>query len=113
VTNISTLVLTNVQPAQAGNYFVTVTNVFGFATSSVAVLSVYPSAAAVLNAPAAISGNQFQFDVNGVPGFGYAVQASTDMMNWVTLLTNASPFVFSETNAISFPQRYYRTVFLP
>src|SRR6185312_13181892 len=36
----STLTLTNVQPAQAGTYFVQVTNAFGFAQSSNAALTV-------------------------------------------------------------------------
>jgi hypothetical protein len=38
----STLALTNVQPAQQGNYFVTVTNAFGKAVSSNAFLTVRP-----------------------------------------------------------------------
>jgi hypothetical protein len=43
----STLVLSNVQPAQAGDYFVTVTNAIGSATSAVAAITVLVPASIV------------------------------------------------------------------
>jgi len=111
-TNTS-LTLSNVQVSQAGNYAVQVTNTFGSITSSNAVLSVYSSAAATLNPPMISEGNPIQFGVAGVPGFNYAVQASTNLFDWDWLITNSSPFSFVDTNAASFPQRFYRTIYLP
>jgi hypothetical protein len=59
------------------------------------------------------AGNQLQFNVNGVPGFYYAVEASTNLTDWVPLMTNTAPFLFQETGVANFPQRYYRSVYLP
>ena len=72
-----------------------------------------PSAAAVLGVLPVSSGTPFRCSVTGLPGFNYAVQASADLISWTTLLTNASPFIFVDTNAVTLPQRFYRSVFLP
>ena len=48
--------------------------------------------------------------VTGTSGFKYVVQASSDLVNWVPVLTNTSPFTFVDTNASQFNQRFYRTV---
>ena len=53
---------------------------------------------------------QFHFTVNGWTGTNYVVQATTNLVstNWVSLTTNTAPFQFTETNAGSFGQRFYR-----
>lgn len=57
----------------------------------------------------AVSANgQFSFNVAGVAGSQYVIQASTDLVNWVTLQTNTSPFSFVDANAGAFPNRFYR-----
>jgi alpha-tubulin suppressor-like RCC1 family protein len=111
-TNTS-LTLANVTADQAGAYSVTITNMAGSVTSSNAVLSVYPTAAPTLNSPSVFGSNQFQTGVAGVPGFNYAVQVSTNLYDWDWLITNASPFSFVDTNSTSFPQRFYRAIYLP
>ena len=108
----ATLTLTNVNPGQAGTYRVVVSNSISSIASSNAVLGVYATAAASLDSPVR-SASQFQLNVTGVPGYNYAVQASTNLGDWLTLRTNAAPFSFADTNAASFPMRYYRTVYLP
>jgi len=55
---------------------------------------------------------QFQFDISGVTGLNYSVQASTNLVDWVPLGTNVSPFTFLDTNAAHFPQRFYRSGFV-
>ena len=55
------------------------------------------------------AGKQFSFTVSGATNSQYVVQATTDMVNWVSLQTNTAPFTFVDTNAASFRQRYYRT----
>jgi endonuclease/exonuclease/phosphatase family metal-dependent hydrolase len=71
-----------------------------------------PPAPAVLSSPA-YAGNQFQFTVTGTTGSNYIVQVSTnlsDTANWISIRTNAAPFIFSEPNAANFGQRFYRAV---
>jgi hypothetical protein len=68
---------------------------------------------AQLNAPVWWNGNQFQFSVAGVAGFNYAVQATTNLTDWISLITNAAPFTFTDPDASNFPQRYYRSVYVP
>jgi hypothetical protein len=46
----------------------------------------------------------------GIPGYNYVVECSTDLMNWQSLQTNSSPFVFTDTNAANYPLRFYRAV---
>jgi hypothetical protein len=105
----TTVTLDTVTTNQAGLYSVRVSGSGVFVTSSNAVLSVYPTAAA--SSTGSYSGGQFQLNVAGVPGFNYIVQASQDFTNWTPVLTNTSPFTFNETN--NFPARFYRTQYLP
>ncbi len=107
------LTVSNAQPTNAGGYSVIVTNAAGSATSSVAVLQVFTTAAASLNSLRLSSNGQFGFGVTGVPGFGYVVQASTNLVDWLGLVTNAAPFAFTDTNGALFPSRFYRAVCLP
>jgi hypothetical protein len=75
----------------------------------------------VTNAPAlaptfgsvGFANQQFQFTVSGTAGSNYVVQATTNLNppNWISLMTNVAPFVFTETN--QFTQRFYRAFVLP
>jgi|GEM_PF-1440179 hypothetical protein len=109
----ATLTLSDVTLNQAGAYSVTITNLVGSVTSSNAVLSVYASAVAMLNGCSFSSDNGFQFQVAGVPGFNYAVQESTNLIDWVSLITNTSPFIFMDANATNSPLQFYRTLYVP
>ncbi|HKW30968.1 MAG TPA: immunoglobulin domain-containing protein [Verrucomicrobiae bacterium] len=112
-TNFSALSLTNVQPTDAGNYSVIVTNLYGSVTSAPASLVVYTNATPTMSVDAASTNGQFQLDVFGVTGLNYSVQASTNLIDWVPLTTNVSPFSFMDTNTALFPQRFYRSVLTP
>jgi hypothetical protein len=68
--------------------------------------------AAVLT-PAAGPGGQFRFTVSGDAGQNYVVQASTNMLDWMPVQTNAAPFVFTDANTAGFSQRFYRAFYLP
>jgi hypothetical protein len=107
------LTLTGVATNQAGVYAVAITNQAGGVISSNAILSIYPSAVSLLNGVSFTAGNHLQFTVVGVPGFIYAVQASTNLMDWAWLITNTAPFNFTDTNNPGFQQQFYRTVYLP
>jgi hypothetical protein len=68
-----------------------------------------------LSAPAYIANSQFQLDVTGQTGASYVIQATTNpaTADWLSLLTNAAPFTFVESNAALYPARYYRAMLLP
>lgn len=74
-----------------------------------------PPAIAPSLANATFSGSQFQFLLTGSTGSNYIVQATADLSasNWISLRTNAAPFTFVESNAITLPQRFYRGLIAP
>jgi hypothetical protein len=71
-----------------------------------------PEPAAVLGSPN-YSNGQFTLTVTGTPETNYVVQASSNLADWVSIQTNASPFTFVDTNAGQFNQRFYRAIYLP
>ena len=58
------------------------------------------------------SSNGVSMPVTGAPGSVYAIQASTDMVNWISLQTNMTPLQFTDTNADKYRKRFYRAVYL-
>ncbi len=60
-----------------------------------------------------MSNAQFHFTVTGATGHNYIVQACTNLTttNWISLLTNAAPFTFTDTNVGINRQRFYRAVY--
>lgn len=64
---------------------------------------------ASLASPLRLNG-QFSFQVTGIAGAQYAVQATSDFIHWTSLETNAAPFVFQEPAAGN--QRFYRAVYI-
>ncbi len=101
----STLTLNNVSTNSAGTYSVTVTNIAGTAVSSNVTLSVYASAVPVLTI-VSYANSQLTVTLTGVPTLNYSIQASSNLFNWTSLVTNASPFTFTDTNASS--HKFYR-----
>jgi len=55
--------------------------------------------------------NQLIFEVVGASNYSYVVQTSTDLVNWVSLQTNAAPFMFSNSVPSNSPCRFYRGAF--
>ncbi len=65
---------------------------------------------------AGFNGNQqFQFTVTGQAGANYIVQFTTNLATgvWLPLLTNTSPFTFTDTNPAASAQQFYRAVSSP
>lgn len=62
--------------------------------------------------PAIQAGGQFGFNISGTAGALYVVQASTNLVDWVSIQTNTAPFTFVDYNAPGFSQRFFRTVSL-
>jgi hypothetical protein len=63
---------------------------------------------------ATMNASQVTIQFAGVPGTTYAIEASTDLVNWTVVGTaQAGPnglFQFPDVNTGQYPQRYYRTV---
>jgi hypothetical protein len=100
------LLLISVAPDDAGAYSVSVSNLAGMVFSSTAVLTV-PS---VLSAPQVTNG-VFNFLLNGGGGIGYSIEASTDLVNWISLgffSNSLGAIPFADTNTALFPFRFYR-----
>ncbi len=108
----ATLSLKSVKASQSGTYSVLVSNSAGSTNSLSASVAIYATPVADLTSTLQSNGS-FSFNVAGVPGYKYVVQASSDMQNWSAVRTNTSPFTFVDTNCISFDQRYYRSYYLP
>jgi hypothetical protein len=59
------------------------------------------------------SAGHFSFQVTGVSGNKYVVQATSDLTHWTPLQTNTAPFTFQESTTNSTVQRFYRATYLP
>jgi hypothetical protein len=107
----STLILSNLTPAQAGNYTVVASNFAGAITNDCATLTV--KIPLHFENMVWMADRQFVCQIKGSPGDLFALQASTDLKTWQTLLANqlvSESWTFTDTNAHAFPQRFYRVV---
>jgi hypothetical protein len=58
---------------------------------------------------AVISGKNFQVSVSmPSPYYPAILQVSTNLVNWYSLFTNASPFTFTDSASSSMPGRFFR-----
>ena len=60
----------------------------------------------------ALSGSGFSVNLAGSPGRIYLLESSTNLVNWLPVVTEASPFTWADTN-IALPQKFYRAVLVP
>jgi hypothetical protein len=88
-------------------YSVRATNQFGTKVSAEALLYVHNSAAARLSDYFAVS-NQFIMTISGVTNRAYAVEASTNLSNWVAVHTNYVTFNFTNQITTNYPHRFFR-----
>jgi len=79
--------------------------------SNEAILTVLPPMAPTLTSTSHVNG-QFAINVSGVTN-ECVVQASANLVDWVSVQTNTSPFTFVDPNASQFSQRFYRTYYMP
>jgi hypothetical protein len=83
-------------------------------------MQLYPTFSPAFNNKANVYiGNQFQMQLNGLPGKDYVLQASTNLISWTAIATNFSPsnpavalptglFNFTDNAATNFPRKSYR-----
>jgi hypothetical protein len=109
------LSIANVQINDAGAYSVLVTNAYGTATSSNAVLTVSVGPLRFVPGSARISDGQFSFVLQSQPGLSVEIQASTNLVDWATVatLTNSNGTIPFTTPTAAFPRRFYRAHQLP
>jgi len=114
--NSSSLLLSNVQTNQAGNYFVVVTNFLGSATSHVAALDLFylPSQTpAQIFASLHPGGSLLYLTVAFEAGKNYRIQTSTNMATWedLTNFVSTAPIMeFTNALAPNVNQMYFRLV---
>ena len=108
----SLLTLFDVQTTNAGTYSVIVTNLAGSAASTNALLIVSITTPARPQVSGLVFSNgTFSLTVNGDASHDYIIQASTDLVVWTSIFTNLSPtlpFVWNDSGASNFIQRFYR-----
>ncbi len=52
--------------------------------------------------------NGFNFSVYAPAGSNVVIQVSTNLVNWKSIYTNSGSFMFTDTNATNYSQRFYR-----
>jgi hypothetical protein len=104
--------ITNVRPANAGEYRVTITNVAGSAISLPALLTVELPPASGFTGLEQLPGGSMRIRWVGDPGFAYTLQTSTNLVLWLDLATVGSTttnFEYIDPTATNKPAGYYRT----
>ncbi len=105
----TTLLITNVQPSQAGLYTVAISNTLTGVVSAPAALAVMSSSGA--SAPRFTS-NQFGFGISGAAGTSFVVESSTNLSNWRPITTNtfgSGLFQFLDPASSTNRSGFYRT----
>ncbi|HEY3855704.1 MAG TPA: immunoglobulin domain-containing protein [Verrucomicrobiae bacterium] len=106
----SALVLTNVLQNQSGMYTVTAKNYLGSATSQPAMLTVEGE---LLLTTFEFGTNGFNLTAEAMPGQNIIIESSTNLLDWLPILTNTSPLTFIDTNGPESRARFYRAVVAP
>jgi hypothetical protein len=111
-----TLVVTNVQSSQMGDYFVTVTAGALSSNSEKATLSLGNPSPPKLDQAAIDPSGMLRLGISGQPGEVLEVQTSSDLDQWIPLksVTNTTgTVVLSDPDAPSIAHRFYRVVVKP
>jgi hypothetical protein len=112
VGNVTNATITGLSPNTTYYFAATTYNTLGVESgfSNEAMLGVLPPTAPAMTQVSQVGG-QFGFTVSGVTN-QCVVQASTNMVDWVSVQTNTAPFTFVDPNAGQFQHRFYRTYYL-
>jgi hypothetical protein len=105
------LILTNIQPALAGNYRVVVSNSAGTNTSDIAVLTVNTNTSLRLGSFVWNTNGLFEFRITGPANTDYVIEATTNFAAWTPLATSSVPvgiLEFADPGSTNFPHRFYR-----
>ncbi len=104
-----TFTIPSVQPGDAGDYDVTISNQAGTITSPTATLTV--SVIPVISSIEMLADGQAQLTIAGTPGDQYAVECSSNLLQWTvlgTLTNNTGTVQFTDPAAAELRVRIYR-----
>jgi hypothetical protein len=98
-------------------FMVTVTPPVSNPAPSVAALAVSHSVSKPANTDARLEAavrenGQFHFQVNGIAGGQYVVEATSDLIQWTPVETNAAPFTFQAAAVEGVSQQFYRAIYV-
>lgn len=104
------------QLTDAGNYVVVITNIYGTATSSTALLTVIDASPPAFGSPS-VSGGNIILNWSATPGRVYRVQYKPNLSaaSWTDIPPDITAVgsSISITNPIAGPESYYRVILLP
>ena len=106
--------LNTVQLTDSGNYSCLITTPLGSLTSSNALLTVFSPFS--FRSTAFQFGGLFQLTATGDDGHSYRLEASTNLVDWVPVVTNtisSGTGTFTDSSASGQPQRFYRLILIP
>jgi len=114
----SSLELLDVQPYQAGEYFVRVQNALGIVTSPTALLTVMAAPLQMELVSGFIDPDRLlHLTLNVDPGYNYTLEATTNFTDWqpLTLFTNDAGGLleFIDNDSTNFWSRFYRIQWQP
>jgi hypothetical protein len=105
------LLLTNLQPSQAGTYRVVARNFAGSVTGIVATVSV--ATPVQVTAGIVVSNSTSMFRLSGGAGRAYVIEASSNLIQWLPVYTNIetfAPLQFFDAASSGTPRRFYRVM---
>lgn len=99
---------TNIQPSDAGGYTVVLSNHVGIVISDIAALTLLPTTR--LTSFSFLPDGRFHFTMNGESDLNYAIEASTNLINWDVVTNLSSPDGTLEfiDSAPRLEKRFYR-----
>jgi hypothetical protein len=101
--------LANVQPSNAGDYSVGVSNAFGIVTSTAATLTVVQP---VQLLSVGVTDGQFRMELAAQIGAHYSIESSTNLLDWEvleTFIATNSPVLWSDADSTNHVLRFYRS----
>jgi len=113
--NNALLTVHSVKRKDAGDYWVEITNGGGTTVSEKVRLIILtePLDSVVKLLPGGMRTNGFHLELSGKAGGNYIIMASSNMVDWIPISTNAAPtgaVSFTDTNAVNLGFRYYKAV---
>jgi hypothetical protein len=71
---------------------------------------IVPPPQATTLTPVGFVNGKFSLNVSGDANYQCVVQVSTNLVDWVPVQTNTTPFTFTDLDSGQFGERYYRAV---
>jgi Listeria/Bacterioides repeat len=97
--------------AVAGVAYAIAVDGFSGASGSIVLQVKADTAPIILGSPVRLGDGRFQFTLSAEAGYNYDIQASSNMVTWVTIATLPNPagvLTFIDPNASLYSMRYYR-----